>query len=169
MCRGKIKLVHEVDLVFDYIIPRELLTENLLSSLYIHFKKCEDYFRNSLRQTSKFTWNEVDNWCNFTVSSISEWWCICLFLKLQVWTMKLTEWMDACTSDRVACTIKVNIKETFMESEGFLQMFTWWMDCRQKIKYLFLANLVFSEGRTDFCYSGPTLGNSWTYGKKFWC
>ena len=48
-----------------------------------------------------------------------------LFLKLQVWTMKLTESMDTCTSDRVACTIKVNIKETFMGNEGFLQMFMW--------------------------------------------
>ena len=39
-------------------------------------------------------------------------------------TMKLTESMNTCcTSDRVACTIKVNIKETFMGNEGFLQMF----------------------------------------------
>ena len=27
----------------------------------------QNYFWNSLRQTSKFIWNEVDNWCNFTV------------------------------------------------------------------------------------------------------
>ena len=37
--------------------------------------------------------------------------------------MKLTESTDTCTSDRVACTIKVNIKETFMGNESFLQMF----------------------------------------------
>ena len=43
--------------------------------------------------------------------------------------MKLTESTDACTSDRVVCTIEVNIKETFMENEGFLQMFMWSMDC----------------------------------------
>ena len=30
------------------------------------------HFQNSLRQTSKFTWSKVDNWCNFTVSFISE-------------------------------------------------------------------------------------------------
>ena len=48
------------------------------------------HFQNSLRQASKFTWSEVDNWCNFTVSFISELWHICLFLKLQVCTMKLT-------------------------------------------------------------------------------
>ena len=81
-----------------------------------------------------------------------------------MWTMKLTEWMDTCTSDRVACTIKVNIKETFMGNEGFLQMFMWWGS--QKINTYCLANVVFSEERTDFCYSVPTLGNPSTYGKK---
>ena len=59
-----------------------------------------------------------------------------LFLKLQVWTIKLTESTDTCTSDRVASTIKVSIKETFMGNEGFLQMFMWSMDCSQKIKDL---------------------------------
>ena len=43
--------------------------------------------------------------------------------------MKLTESTDAYASDRVVCTIEVNIKETFMENEGFLQMFMWSMDC----------------------------------------
>ena len=37
--------------------------------------------------------------------------------------MKLTESTDTCTSDKIACTIKVNIKETFMGNKGFLQMF----------------------------------------------
>ena len=42
------------------------------------------------------------------------------------WTMKLTESKNiCCTSDRVTCTIKVNIKETFMGNDGFLQMFIW--------------------------------------------
>ena len=53
--------------------------------------------------------------------------------------MKLTESTDACTSDRVAFTIKVNIKEKLMENEGFLQMFMWWMDVSQKIKDLLLG------------------------------
>ena len=40
--------------------------------------------------------------------------------------MKLTESMNTCcTSDRVACTIKVNIKETFMGNGGLLEMFMW--------------------------------------------
>ena len=43
--------------------------------------------------------------------------------------MKLTESNDTCTSDRVACTIEFNIKETFMGNEGFLQMYMWSMDC----------------------------------------
>ena len=45
--------------------------------------------------------------------------------EVAVCTTKLTESMDTCTSDRVACTIKVNIKEAFMENEDFLQMLMW--------------------------------------------
>ena len=57
-----------------------------------------------------------------------------LFSTLQMWTMKLTESMNICyISDRVACTIKVNIKESFMENCGFLQM------------DLYSTNLVFGE------------------------
>ena len=45
---------------------------------------------------------------------------------LQVWTMKLTESTNiCCTGDRVNCTIKVNIKETFMGNDSFPQMFIW--------------------------------------------
>ena len=40
-------------------------------SIYVYTSVKND-FQNSLRQTSKFTWNEVDNWCNFAVPSISE-------------------------------------------------------------------------------------------------
>ena len=61
------------------------------------------------------------------------------FDEVELWTMKLTESMDTCTNDRVACIIKVNIKETFMENEAFLQMFRWWMDFSQKIKDLLLG------------------------------
>ena len=40
---------------------------------------------------------------------------------LQVWTMKLTESTNiCCTSDTVFCTIKVSIKEPFMENDDFL-------------------------------------------------
>ena len=70
--------------------------------------------------------------------------------------MKLTESTDPCSSDR-----------TFMGNEGFLQMFIWRMDCSQKKKKTYcLANLVLIEGKTDFCYSVPTLANPWTYGQK---
>ena len=55
-----------------------------------------------------------------------------------MWTMNLTESTDISTSDKGYnyCIIKVNIKETFMGNEDFLQMFMWWMDCSQKIKDL---------------------------------
>ena len=37
--------------------------------------------------------------------------------------MKLTESTNiCCISNKVACTIKVNVKETFMGNDSFLQM-----------------------------------------------
>ena len=60
-----------------------------------------------------------------------------LFLMSQVLTMKLTELTNICyISDRVACTIKQNIKETFRKT---------------------MVLLEFSEKRTDSCYSINTL------------
>ena len=54
---------------------------------------------------------------------------------LQVWTMKLTESVNICyVNVRVSCTIKVNIKETFMQNDLFLQMFMWEMRCSQRIR-----------------------------------
>ena len=44
--------------------------------------------------------------------------------------MKLTESNNVCyISDRIACTIIVNIKETAMEIDVILQMFMWCMGC----------------------------------------
>ena len=58
---------------------------------------------------------------------------------LQVYTMKLTTSSSICyISDRVPCTMKVNIKQTFMGNDGFLQMFMWGMDCSKRIKALLL-------------------------------
>ena len=58
---------------------------------------------------------------------------------LRVWTMKLTESTNICyISDRVPSTMKVNIKQTFMGKDGFLQMFMWRMDCSKRIKALLL-------------------------------
>ena len=40
----------------------------------------------------------------------------------QVWIMKLTESTNICNvSDRVACTIKIDVKETFMGNGSFLK------------------------------------------------
>ena len=45
---------------------------------------------------------------------------------LQMWTIKLTESTNNfCTSDRVAHTIKVNMKEILIGSDGFLKIFMW--------------------------------------------
>ena len=45
--------------------------------------------------------------------------------RVQVWTMKLIESMNIYLNVRVFRTIKVNIKETFMGNDPFLQMFIW--------------------------------------------
>ena len=61
------------------------------------------------------------------------------FFMSQVSTMKLTTSMDFCyISDRIACAVEVNIKETFMGNNGFLQTFTCGMDFSQGIKDLLL-------------------------------
>ena len=75
----------------------------------------------------------------------------------QVWTKKLIESINICyVSVRVARTIKVNIKQTFMGNDGFLQMFILWLDCSQRIKDLLLdkLNIFFRKGRIY-----ATLGN----------
>ena len=60
----KIKLVHEVDLVFDHSKHiNKLLVTNRKPPEVTSVQSC---FQNSLRQTSNFTWNEVNNWCNLT-------------------------------------------------------------------------------------------------------
>ena len=42
----------------------------------------------------------------------------------QVWTMKLTESMKICyVRDTVACTIKMNIKKTFIGNDSFRKCF----------------------------------------------
>ena len=57
----------------------------------------------------------------------------------QVLSMKLTELTNICyISDRVPCTTKMKIKETFLGKMVLLQMFIYWLDCSQRIKDLSL-------------------------------
>ena len=78
---------------------------------------------------------------------------ICLLFMSQVWTMKLTESMNICyVCVRVSCTIEVNIKETFMGNDPFLQIFISWMLCSQR-----------RERRIP-----ATMGKPWTYLKQGW-
>ena len=58
---------------------------------------------------------------------------------LQMCTIKLTEpTNNFCTSDRAVRTIKINMKERFIENDGFLQIFIWQINCSQRIKELLL-------------------------------
>ena len=67
---------------------------------------------------------------------------------LQMWTLKFPESTNICyISDRVACTIKVNIRETFIGNTGFLQRFMRFMDCSQGIKDITLKIWYLVRGR----------------------
>ena len=125
----------------------------------------KNYFRNAFSKTSKFTWNEVDNWCHLTVSFISEYWYICLFFMLQMSTMKLTESTNiCCTSDRLVCTINVKIKDRFIGNDGFLQMFMCWMDYSQRIKDLLpdkFGPMLSKDDVVKFCNSSWL--EKWTF------
>ena len=50
----------------------------------------------------------------------------------EVFTVESTESVNFFyITHRVTCTIKLNIKETFLENKSLWQMFIWWMDCMQ--------------------------------------
>ena len=77
--------------------------------------------------------------------------------------MKLTESINICyISVKVACTTKVNMKETFMGNNGSCKCLCGEWTAVREYKTYYLTNLVFSERRMDSCYSVPTLGNPWT-------
>ena len=78
----------------------------------------------------------------------------------QVWTMKLTESTNICyDGDTFTCTIKINVKETFMGNDSFHKCFCGEWTAVRESKTYYVTNLVFSEERSDSSYSAPTLGN----------
>ena len=49
-----------------------------------------------------------------------------VYFLCQVWTMNLNESINICyVSVRVSLTFNVNIKETFIGNDSFLQLLTW--------------------------------------------
>ena len=133
--RGKIELVHEINCLWPLIVHQQIVSQkpriSWALSLYIYIQtSVQNYFRNASRKTSKFTWNDVYNWFNLTVSFSSEYWYICFIFMLRMWTINLTESTNNfCTSDRAVRTINVNMKERFIGNDGFLQIFIWWINC----------------------------------------
>ena len=99
---------------------------------------------------------------------------IYLLFMSRVLTMTLTESTNiCCIGDRIACTVKLNIKETFLRNNGFpanvyIVNGLYGLYAVRDWKTYHLTNLLFSESRKDFCYSVPTLGNPWTYVKRGW-
>ena len=77
----QIKLVHEIDLACDLVTLFITLQESVSYKLRIYWAfslyiltSVRNYFRNPFGKTSTSTWNEFDNWCNFTVSFSIRWW-----------------------------------------------------------------------------------------------
>ena len=88
-------------------------------------------FKPMCRTTFKTPWSKVQNLLeiklttNVTLLFLSIVNNLCLFFTSQVWTMKVTESTNVCyVSDTVACTIIMNIKETFMGNDSFCKCFS---------------------------------------------
>ena len=94
---------------------------------------------------------------------------IYLFFMSRMLTMTLTESTNICfVSDRVACTVKLNIKENFLGNNVFPANVYIVNGLQSEIKRTITWRFFFSEGRMDSCYSVLTLGNPWTYVKQGW-
>ena len=85
--------------------------------------------------------------------------------------MKLTASTNFCyISDRNPCTVKVNIKETFMGNNGFLQTFICWMDCSQRIKDLLHDKYSIRWEKDRFLLPWENVGpmSSNNYSENIW-
>ena len=128
--KGKIKLLAQIDLPCDHLyfttpgkVATNLQTPKL--SLFTFKVVCRTSFQISSGKLQKFTYNGVDNWCNFqltnwrNVSFIGKEWyiylfiCLFIYFSLQVRTMKYAEskniWNIIVS---VNIRIKLNIKDT---------------------------------------------------------
>ena len=153
-------MVHEVDVVCDHLYhtKRLWITNWETSELFLY--TCKLVWRT----TFETTWEKFPNLLGMKLrtdvillflSSVNNV-IFVYFLKSQVWNMELTGSTNAgYTSDRVACTIKVNIKEAFMGNDGFLPLFMWWMDCSQRIKELLLDKCSIKWGNNKFLLLCP--------------
>ena len=121
---GKIKLVHEVDLVCDHLKNGKIKFRNLESpELSLH------PFKPVCRTIFETLWDKLQNLPEMKLttgvtllllSAVDN--DIFLFMS-QVPTLKSTESTNICyISDRVTYTIKRNIKETFLENNGFARI-----------------------------------------------
>ena len=124
---GKIPLVHEIDLVCDYLknTKRKLVIslESPELSLYA--------FKSVCRTILETLWGKLQNLLGIKLitgvivlllSAIDNVFFFFFFIS-QVLTMKSTESTNICyISDRVACTIKWNSKETFLKNNGFARI-----------------------------------------------
>ena len=122
---GKVKVLHEIDLVCDHLknTKRKLVT-NLESpelSLYA--------FKSVCRTILETLWGKLQNLLGMKLTTgvtlllLSAVDNNFVFIS-QVLTMKSTEPTNICyIIDKVACTIKRNIKEAFLKNNGFARIY----------------------------------------------
>ena len=101
----------------------------------------------NLKFTSKFTWNEVGNWCNFTAPFSNRWFFFSSYHRCWLWNQ---------LNQRTLVILVIGLP---VQLNGILKKLSW--------KTMVL--LEFSEGTKDSCYSVPTTGNPWTHIKQGWC
>ena len=124
-----------------------------------------NYFWDNLRQTSKFTLNGINTWCNFY-----------FFLEINfTWLI----WGN------IACHRKYHCKEKCISCFGHQNLgahsgilvwqFHWiihWLDNNRPIVWETIDLLIsknFMGSKENSCYSVPSLGNLETYVNQSWC
>ena len=149
---GKIKLVHEVDLVCDHLKNAKInLTTNPESpelSLYALKPVCRTIFETF--------WGKLQN---------------LLGMKLTTGVTLLL--LSAVDNDlyiffschRCSLWNQLNQRKFVILVIGLpVQL----KGISKKLSWKTIVLLEFSEGRTDSCYSVPIMGNPWTYAKQGW-
>ena len=121
---GKVLFVHGIDLVCDHLKnTKRTLVTNLESpelSLYAFKSVCRTILETLWGKLQNFRGIKLTTGVTFLLLSAVD---NDFFFISQVLTMKSTESANICyISDRVACTIKRNIKETLLKNNGFTRI-----------------------------------------------
>ena len=169
---GNIKLVHEIDLICIQLAHKKPLVtkqEPLQVSVYA--------FKPLCRTTFKAPWGKHQNLIKMMLATD----VTLLFLSAvnnDILVYFLCYWCELCNQLNQQIFVILVIRCSYNQSkyqrtlhgkQRFLANVYLVNGMQSENKWNYLTNLVFSEGRTDSCYSFPTLQNPWTYVKQGWC